>query len=211
MCLFASAVSLLVRNAFALAVCGPKSRRPNLILPRDAIYGLFGVLFLAFTYWASREIVNEMRNDVDSHNWVESDVRKFIIKKLEGDTQRRLLESPAFGNLLTSISEPGILESITGPDTLSYSLGVPDEERHRFTTEYIKSLRSVYGEMNPRLGKNYANTRPQSVGSRILNLSRMSIKGRNSAASKSSRGTPTSPRANDHQYPPLGRMVSLRE
>lgn len=185
---------LLVRNTFALAVYGPKGRRPHLLLKRDVIYGLFSELYFFFVYWSSREVASEERDSRESRDCVESDLRKFIIEKLETDTDHRVLQSPAFGDLLSAVSNPITLGNILATGTLSQNLHIDDDAKRVFANAYIEALRSEYGEMNPRLGRNFENTRPQSVPSMLLNLGRMSAnKGRSSVASWSRRTGTASP------------------
>jgi hypothetical protein len=151
-------------------------------------------LYFFFVYWSSREGTIEERDSRESRDCVESDVRSFIIEKLDTDTEHRVLQSPAFGHLLSAVSNPITLGNLIATGTLSQTLHINDEEKRAFANAYIEALRSEYGEMNPRLGKNFENTRPQSVPSMLLNLGRMSAtNGRNSAASRSHRTGTASP------------------
>ncbi|CAM1505509.1 Fc.00g111460.m01.CDS01 [Cosmosporella sp. VM-42] len=164
MLLFARSTS---QFAIAIRANGPNVTRQDTLLSRDISHGLLTVLYLmamSFLAWSVSTGFDKGGRDA---GFVQSDVRKYILGKLQVDTNQGRQESPPFGVLLddATINIEYILDN--GP--LSTSSTVNRDHKRAVAQEYIGQLRRDLGEMNPREGRDY-NSRSSRPGSKVHSL-----------------------------------------
>ena len=179
MLLFARSTS---QFALALKAFGPKVTRQDTLLSRDISHGLLTALYLiAITFFAWSVSADFDKGGRDA-GFVQSDIRKHILGKLQVDTRQGRQESPAFGDLLDDAANS--LEYILNNGPLSTTSTANRDHKRAVALEYIQNQRADFGEMDPKEGKDYntRNSRPTSRVSTLFKSTSALLSGRRTAS-----------------------------
>ncbi|KAF7556184.1 hypothetical protein G7Z17_g1669 [Cylindrodendrum hubeiense] len=161
--LFLATILLLARSIAQFALVaqayGKKYTRQDRLLAKDISYGLLSTMYLltmAFHAWSISTGFDKGSNDA---RLVQSDIRKHILTKLQTDTKHGRQQSLPFEELLLNVSES--LDAILSQRPQSSSSTLNLDQKREVAMEYIRHLRDIYGELDPKDGRDF-----NSLGSR---------------------------------------------
>ncbi|KAH7176554.1 hypothetical protein EDB81DRAFT_940453 [Dactylonectria macrodidyma] len=172
MVLFLATVLLLARSIsqFVLVVkaYGKGSTGQDVLLAKDVSYGLTSTLYLSSMAFLAWHVSTNFDKGGTDARLVQSDIRKYILDKLQADTKSGRQESPAFEEILAEVSRD--LDTILNQGPLSSSSTVSRDQRRVVAQEYIQDLHNDYGKLDPKKGLNYRSlgVRTTSAFSRVF-------------------------------------------
>ncbi|KAI1373091.1 hypothetical protein F4677DRAFT_448685 [Hypoxylon crocopeplum] len=154
--LWLATVMLFARSTAEMAITaqvyGPAVTRRDVLFPQDVIYGLLTFLYLGAICIMAWQVTSGFDQGGRDARRVESDIREYILKKLQQETNGARMQSPAFVAILDGMND---LDKIVAEGSLSSTTQMRPDHRRIVAVQCIQRLRNEFGRLDPKQGIDY--------------------------------------------------------
>jgi hypothetical protein len=137
---------------------------------RDISYGAITVVYLLMIFYSAKSQTSPSNKGSDNVRNIQSNIRNYIIERLQTDTNEGRTKAPPFREILERVRMS--LDTPPTNDTLfSGSTLTKHEDNRKIAIDYIGTLREKYKGLDPKpvgpLQPTTPSTRPQSTASTL--------------------------------------------
>ncbi|KAK3324534.1 hypothetical protein B0T19DRAFT_232064 [Cercophora scortea] len=188
--LWLAALLLFARSTAEFAIItnvySSSATRQSTKLATDIAYGLITVLYLAMMCCMATVASSTFDRGGKQAKMVASDIRQYVLKRLEDVTNGARKESPAFETIIREVEEN--LNNVLANGPLTSGLELNQQYKESAARDCIEQLRGEFGKLDPKEGIDYA-PRPTSGFSSLFGRRSKSTQMHNASTTTLNSGT----------------------